>query len=342
MTMLAVPETDEKISRPLPHPAWRGNRSPSCSVWWPLSTWRCSTRYGWHRDEFYYVISGRHLAWGYPDQPPLTPVLARMLAVGGLTGVRLGALAAHLGCMVAAAALAAEIGGRRRAQVLTAAAVAACPMFTGASLLFGTTVMDQLFWVLILLLVARALRRSTPWAWLAAGAVAGVGLEDKQTVLVLLAGIAVGLAVTRRRRAALPVAVGGRGPRLRHLASQPDLGRHPRMAQHQDGIRPLEPVRRPAGPRPSPSRWWPWSSSARSSCRCGGRVPAGWPPARRARIDGCCSPLWSRWWCSPHQAASSTTRLPPCTPCSPPAPSPSRSGRQGGGCAGTGGRWPWP
>jgi hypothetical protein len=39
-----------------------------------------ATRFGWHRDEFYYVITGRHLAWGYADQPPLTPVVARLAA----------------------------------------------------------------------------------------------------------------------------------------------------------------------------------------------------------------------------------------------------------------------
>jgi 4-amino-4-deoxy-L-arabinose transferase-like glycosyltransferase len=156
------------------------------------------TRYGWHRDEFYYVICGRHLAWGYPDQPPLTPLLARLLDVGGLTGLRLGAVAAHLGCMVIAAALAAEFGGRRLAQILACATVAVSPLFMGAAVIFGTTVMDQLFWALTLLLVVRAVRTPTRWRWLAAGVSAGVGLEDKQTVVVLLVAILLGLVVSKR------------------------------------------------------------------------------------------------------------------------------------------------
>ena len=156
------------------------------------------TRYGWHRDEFYYVICGRHLAWGYPDQPPLTHLLARLLDVAGLAGLRLGALASHLGCMLVTAALAAEFGGRRRAQVLAAAAVAVSPLFMGASMFFGTTIMDQLLWAVTVLLVVRAVRSPSPWRWLASGISAGIGLENKQTVAVLLVGILVGLVVSKR------------------------------------------------------------------------------------------------------------------------------------------------
>lgn len=213
-------------------PAIAGEATPQRLAWRPVLAVMAvaggvhlavATRFGWHRDEFYYVISGRHLAWGYPDQPPLAPLLARLAAdlPGGVLPLRLLAIAAQLGCVLLAAALVAELGGRRRAQTVAAGAIAACPVFVAASMLFGTTVLDQLAWAAVFLTVARALRTGTIRAWLLAGAVAGLGLENKDTIGVLLLGITVGVLLFHR--AALRTAGPWAGAALAVLLTVPNL-----------------------------------------------------------------------------------------------------------------------
>jgi 4-amino-4-deoxy-L-arabinose transferase-like glycosyltransferase len=159
-----------------------------------------SSAYGFHRDEMYFIVAGRHPAFGYPDQPPITPLLsAAAVAVLGLspTAVRvLPALAMGL-VVVLTALMARELGGSRRAQLLAAITVALSG-FLAAGHFDATATYELLFGAVILWLLLKLLACGDRRLWLAVGVAAGIGLENKDTLLLLFAGLLVGLVLGRR------------------------------------------------------------------------------------------------------------------------------------------------
>ncbi len=134
-------------------------------------TMAVADRYGWHRDELYYLASSRHLSLGYVDYPPVTPLLARLdqaLFPGSLPGLRLLPVLAGAAVIVIAALIARELGGNRLAQALTGLAVLISPEFIGTNILFQTVSFDQVVWAVACLLFVRLLRGANPreWLWL--------------------------------------------------------------------------------------------------------------------------------------------------------------------------------
>ena len=156
-------------------------------------------RYGWHRDELYFLQCGRRLAWGYVDQPPVTPFVARVateLFGTNLVGLRLFPALVLGAVVLLMAAMARELGGGRRAEVIAAASGAVCPLFLGMGHLLATATFDLLAWTAITYLVVRLMAREDDRLWLAVGAVAGVGLLNKHTVVFVMFGVVVGLLLT--------------------------------------------------------------------------------------------------------------------------------------------------
>ncbi len=162
-----------------------------------------SARYGYVRDELYFLSAGQHLAFGYVDQPPLTPLLARITAAltgGTLAGFRILPALCLAALVVMTAAMSRRLGAGRTGQLLAALAAATCAEYLGAMHELTTTTPDFVFWALILLLVMRLLASRDPRWWLAIGGCAGVASEAKWNIAFLLAGLAAGFLLTDARR----------------------------------------------------------------------------------------------------------------------------------------------
>src|SRR5262252_9630987 len=161
-----------------------------------------SGRYGFQQDELYFIVAGHHRAFGYLDQPPLVPLLTRVTTgIVGVspTAVRVIPALASGAAIVMAARLAALFGAGRFGRVLAALATACAPIVIGATHIGNTTPLELLAWAAVLLCVTTALLRHRPRWWLGAGAAAGAGLENNNLMVLLLAGLALGILVSEHR-----------------------------------------------------------------------------------------------------------------------------------------------
>jgi hypothetical protein len=162
-----------------------------------------SSGYGYFRDEFYYIACGEHLDWGYVDQPPLTPLLAfvtRALLGDSLLALRFLPAVAGALLVLVTGLMARELGGGRFAQGLAAVSVIAGPVYLGIDHIFTVNVFDHLFWALGAYLVILIVKRDDPRLWLVFGLVAGVGLQNKISMLFFGFGVVVGLLLTPHRK----------------------------------------------------------------------------------------------------------------------------------------------
>jgi Dolichyl-phosphate-mannose-protein mannosyltransferase len=159
--------------------------------------------YGYFRDELYYIADGWHLQLGYVDQPLLMGWLAALLRItigNSLVAIHIiPALACAL-LIVVTGLMARELGGGWVAQLVAGvAALFAVDFMVGGSI-FSMDVLDQLWWGLASLIVARLVGRDEPRLWLLVGLVAAIALLTKLTVLFFGFGLVVALLVTPERR----------------------------------------------------------------------------------------------------------------------------------------------
>jgi hypothetical protein len=160
-------------------------------------------QYGYFVDELYYLACAQHLDWGYVDQPPLIAIVAKAvrLTLGdSLPAIRLLPAIAGAATVVLTGALARELGGGRLAQALAALCELLAPGVLAFNHFFTMNAFEPLFWMGCAYLVIRIVRTGNGKLWLWFGALAGLGLENKHSMLIFGSGVVLGLVLTRERR----------------------------------------------------------------------------------------------------------------------------------------------
>jgi len=154
------------------------------------------THYGFFRDELYYMACGEHLAWGYVDQPPLVALVAwfsRHFLGNSLFSYRLLPILAGAAVVCLTGLFARDLGGGRSAQLLACIGILFAPAYLAFDSFLSMNAFEPLFWLLCAWLVLRIAQGASPRLWLLFGAVAGIGLENKHTMLVFGFALVAGL-----------------------------------------------------------------------------------------------------------------------------------------------------
>jgi 4-amino-4-deoxy-L-arabinose transferase-like glycosyltransferase len=159
-------------------------------------------RYNLFRNELYFIVCGRHPAFGYFDQPPLVPLLAAATQIFGKSTFlcRLPAVFAAVAIIPVTVALTRLFRKDTVSVVLAAVVAAITPAIAGLTATLTTSTFEPLAWTACAYYVARAVVLDDRRALLWAGLIIGVSMEIKYGIAMWVIGLLVGLLVTPERR----------------------------------------------------------------------------------------------------------------------------------------------
>ena len=158
--------------------------------------------YGLFRDEYYYIATSNHLAWGYVDLQPLSAVIlavSRWIFGDSIFGIRIFSYIAGSAIVFVSGLIAREMNGSKFAQIFTAFLVIFSGVILGNSGYFSMNSFDILLSALMFYFLIRLINTNNQKLWLVIGLLFGIGLENKLTFLFLGFGLAVGLLLTKHR-----------------------------------------------------------------------------------------------------------------------------------------------
>ena len=168
--------------------------------------------YGIFRDEMYYLVCGRHLAFGYVDQPPMVALQARitnlLFGFDHMWSLRLLSGVAGAVKVFITGVLVWMMGGTRRAAALAMLGVIVAGVYLGIDGFLSMNSFEPVFWLpCALALVRIAQLQGVPGAepairnwWIVLGVSAGLGLENKWNEVFFLVAALIAVLLTAQRR----------------------------------------------------------------------------------------------------------------------------------------------
>lgn len=201
-----------------------GDPSRTPAILWPfvvtalLIHLLTNGRYGYFRDELYFIACAKHLDWGYVDMAPLSALLLRIeltLFGDSLFALRLFPALAGALTVTLTGAITRELGGRGWAVSLACAASLSALVYLGIGNFYSLNVFEPLFWMSCAYLLVRIINvaqvsnwqsgpesklKTCATLWLLVGLAAGLGLENKHSFAFFAAGLVVALLLTPERR----------------------------------------------------------------------------------------------------------------------------------------------
>lgn len=162
-----------------------------------------STHYGYFRDALYYLACSEHLDWGYVDQPPLIALvawIARHTFGVTLPGLLLWPALAGAARILLTSVLAHRLGAGKFGVALAAALAVTPSVWYVSDHQFAMNAFEPLFWTGCAYAIVRMIQSSDPRWWIAFGAIAGLGMENKYSMAVMAFFLLAGLLLTPQRK----------------------------------------------------------------------------------------------------------------------------------------------
>jgi hypothetical protein len=152
-------------------------------------------RFGYYRDELYFIDCAKHLAWGYVDQPPLAPFVTWLTGPLGypVWGLRffpgvLAGVTVLFGC-----AIARELRGGAFAQTLTGLTIVLAPGLIGIAYGLSTELLSPAAWTALIYFTIRLVKTQEQRLYVPIALVVTAGLYAKYSIAACAVALAIGM-----------------------------------------------------------------------------------------------------------------------------------------------------